>query len=534
MNKFLLTVLFIFIAISFITLPRNPLQNDDAALYALAAKNAIVHNHWLAQFISPGDLSSFLDKPPLGIWLLAWAPKILGINELTIHIPNVIYYILTLLALYLFLSWLSSRRTAFYSTLIAATSLALVVYSRAPKLDILLTFFVLTAHLSLYAYLKKDKPLYLYPFTISLACGFLVKSGFGLLMTAMLLISLFLFNPEARKKLNKALFSYHSILNLLLLLALVGCVLFAQTFALKGEWMNYLRSITIQSKYNTSYLGFGFYYSIFGLLLITLFPWMPFFFSGLRQKQEARVSDGLSLHTFCSLWFWSNFLFFLFLYRQTDFRTFTVLVPPMSILAGLKLLEFQDGNSLKVRGRWGAVLWSIFYLTLFSLILIYFSINPVNPQGFSLKPAIAPFALFTLSLFPLALYLWNPKPAKFAITFVLVCISYSVLFYNTKPIADAFNPDLTWPGIIKQQREEGVKFYIYRPPDRPLFYSPDLFWVDFMAGPADRYYWDGKQLKHDLLEEKAIILSDTVSWKKLGLGKAKIIAEDNYSRLVSN
>jgi hypothetical protein len=79
-HKILFLILLLFLASSFITLPRNPLLNDDAALYALAAKNAIIHNQWLAQFVTPGDASSFLDKPPLGIWLLAWIPRIIGVS----------------------------------------------------------------------------------------------------------------------------------------------------------------------------------------------------------------------------------------------------------------------------------------------------------------------------------------------------------------------------------------------------------------------------------------------------------------------
>jgi len=520
-KRILLIFLLLFIAVSFISLPRNPLQNDDASLYALAAKNAIVHGQWLAQFISPGDLSSFLDKPPLGIWLLAWFPKLVGLNELTIHFPNVLYYAILLFILYRMVSWLATKELAFNSTLIAATSLALVVYSRAPKLDVLLTLFMLTAHLSLYAYLKKDKPVYLYPFALSLAFGFLVKSGFGLIMTATLLIFLFIFNAEARQKLLKALFSFHSAMSLLLLLAIVGGVLYAQSFALKGEWLNYLRSITIQSKYNTSYLGFGFYYNIFGLLLITLFPWMPAFFRGLKLKL---IESKLDLSSFCRLWFWSNFLFFLFLYRQTDFRTFTILVPPMAILAGT-VLEEKKGSKVTIA-------WAIHYLIIFSLILLSIIYYPKNQQGFSLIDAIIPVALFVASLLALTIYFWKPSGSKLAVSFVLVCLSYSVLFWNTQPIADAFNPDLKWPAMIKQYQADGYRFYIYRPPDRQLFYSPDLFWVDFMAGPADRYFWDGKELTANLDKGKAMVLSDTNSWEKLKISNEQIIAKDSYSTLI--
>ncbi len=523
--KKLVLILLLFLFLSLMTLPRNPLQNDDAALYALAAKNAVIYNQWLAQLVTPGDLSSFLDKPPVGIWLLAWPMKVLGVSELTVHLPNIIYYLFLLLILFLFLSRFASKRLALYATLIAATSLCLVVYSRAPKLDVLLTLFVAAAHLSLYAFLKKNNPVYLIPFTLSLAAGALTKSGFGILFPGLTVLFLLVFNPIARRKLANLLSTVYFPLSTIFFILIVGGVLYAQRFALHDQWLPYLRAITIQSKYNVSYLGLGFHYSIIGFLLIAIFPWTPLFFSSLKLR-----FNKLNLNTFCNLWFWSNVLFLLFFYQQNDLRTFTVFVPPLAILAGLKVLVLSRKPAPASRGGF---LWGIFFLAIFSIILIAAILNPVNPQGFSLKDAILPFALFTLSLIPLTSYLWKPNRAKFAITFALVCVSYSVLFYNTKPIADAFNPDLTWPGIIKEQRVKGEKFYIYRPPDRPLFYSPDLFWVDFMAGPADRYYWDGGELKLDLSRGKAIILSDTTSWKKLGLKRGKIIAEDNYSRLIA-
>ncbi len=523
MKKFLLAALLAFIAVSFITLPRNPLLNDDASLYALAVKNAIVHHQWLAQFITPGDLSSFLDKPPLGVWLLAWFPKLFGLSQLTVHFPNLIYYALLLYLLYRLVARLATRELALNSTLVAATSLALVVYSRAPKLDLLTTLFIMTAHLSLYAYIKKDDPLYFYPFSLSLALGFLVKSGFGLLMTAALLIFLLAFNAEARQKLLKAPFSRHAWLSLLLLLFLAGAVLGAQAIALKGEWIEYLRSITIHSKYNTNYLGLGFYYHIFGFLLITLFPWMPAFFQRLRWRI---IEPHLDLNGFCNLWFWSNFLFFLFFFRQTDFRTFTVLVPPMAILAGDALREKERSKT--------AFFWAQLFFIIFGLILLSIVDHPQNQQGFSLVDAIVPVACFVVSLLALTIYFWKPSPPKLAVSFVLICLSYSVLFWNTLPIADAFNQDLRWPGIIKDYRARGYQFYIYRPPDRRLFYSPDLFWVDFMAGPADRYFWDQKDLLKSLAGGKALVLSDSESWKKLAVKHGRTVAEDSYSRLVTN
>jgi 4-amino-4-deoxy-L-arabinose transferase-like glycosyltransferase len=454
--------------------------------------------------------------------------KLLGVNELTVHLPNLLYYFLLLAAMFFFLRRFANQKLAFYTTLITATSLCLVVYARSPKLDVLLTLFVMTAHFSLYALLKKDSPIYLILFTLSLSAGFLTKSGFGILLPALTILFLLIFNDFVRKKFLFVFFNYYTLISCLLFISMVGGILYLQSFALQDQWLPYLRSITIQSKYNTGYLGLGFHYPIVGFLLLVLFPWTPLWLSTLKIPWQRKNYPKLTLSDFCNTWFWSNIFFLLFFYQQNDLRTFTVFVPPLAILAGIKILQLSKNPLTKHRGfLWGAFLFAIFSIMLTALVL-----KPENPQGFSLKDALLPFALFTFCLLFLTFYLWKPSPPKFTGTFALVCFSYLVLFYNTKPIADAFNPDLTWPEIIKEQRNKGAKFYIYRPPDRPLFFSPDLFYVDFMAGPADRYFWDGEKLKRNLSKGKAIVLSDTKSWKKLKLKQGKIIAEDNYSCLI--
>ena len=473
MRKVLLAILFIFIVVSFVTLTRNPLLNDDAALYALAAKNAVINNQWLAQFFTPGEQTSFLDKPPLGIWMLAAIPKVIGMNELTIHLPNLIYYCFVLLLLYFALVRMASKRIALYSTLIASTSLALVVYARTPKLDIPLTLFVLASHLTLYQFLKNDKPKYLYLTALFVALGFLVKSGFGILPLALTALGLFIFNPMVREKLLRTLFSMRFINCILILGAIIGGVLGLQALSLKAQWLPYLRSITIQSKYNISYLGFGFNYQIIWILLITLFPWMPLFLSSAKIRFRAKT---LNLHTLSLFWFWSNFLFLLFFFNQTDFRTFTILVPPLAILAGFKMHAIYFHK----KSRSPVIAWNIFYLFLFSLILIALMLNPQNSQGISMLYAIVPIGFFVLSIIALTIYFVKPNAIKLAASFILVCLAYSVLFFNTLPIARAFNSDATWPSIVEKHRQKGYAFYIYRPLDRKLFMSPALFYVDFI------------------------------------------------------
>lgn len=514
----LIILLFIFLVISFVTLPYNPLLNDDAALYALAVKNAIGANQWLAQFITPGDPQSFLDKPPLGIWLLAAPLKIcaLHVNELTIHIPNLIYYTILLLLLYFYLP----KKLGLLTAVIAATSLALVVYARTPKLDLLLTLFSTLSLLSLYRLLKEEKIIFLYLAAFSTAGAGLIKSGFGLIIPGTSIIGLLLLVPEFRQKARRYLFSYHLWLSLLLSTAAVGGILLWQKTALEGEWLNYLRSFTIQSKYNVSYLGFGWHYSIIGLLLITLFPWTPLFLVDIFKIKRA-----LTLRTFCLIWAWSNFLFLFFFYNQTDFRTFTFFVPPLAILAAQKLLALK-------RFRLGLSLWNLFFLLVFTAATVMLIIKPYNPDGFYLGGAILPLALFTLSLLSLSIFYLRPARLLFIFSLALVMAAYSLLFYNTKPIADAFNPDVSWPTLIDKQVSTGKSFVIYRPRDRNLFFSPDLFYIDFMAGPADFYFWEPQKLKDFLTRHDAVVLSDSKSWGKLNLLHWRVLAKDNYSQLM--
>jgi hypothetical protein len=58
--------------------------------------------------------------------------------------------------------------------------------------------------------------------------------------------------------------------------------------------------------------------------------------------------------------------------------------------------------------------------------------------------------------------------------------------------------------------------------------SPDLFYVDFMAGPADQYLWQPQNL---IKQHKAIILSDTKSLGKIKLNYI-LLAKDSYSSLI--
>ncbi|MFA6431250.1 MAG: glycosyltransferase family 39 protein [Candidatus Margulisiibacteriota bacterium] len=529
-NKAIIFAFILFVLASLFYLPRNPLIYDDAALYALTAKNTIINNDWLAQYITPGDKTSFIDKPPLGIWMIALPMKILGVSELTVHIPNILYLFTLLGIMYLFLKKFSNKKVALYSILIAATSLGFILFSRTPKLDIPLTLFTTTGILSLYAYLKQGKLWQFYLFGIMAALGFLVKTGFGIIFPALTLLSIYLLSSVARNKLNKFVFSKHFIFLIIICTALIGSIISLQYISLQEQWIPYLKSITIQSKYNTSYLGFGFYYQIIGYILLAIFPWgavcLPMLFKRINVGQALALHK-ISIRVFCLYWFWSGILFLLFFYKQNDLRTFVVFIPPLAILGGIRLAAFDYYS----KRRLADILWNLFYMIVFTAIFIAMILKPVNQDGIKLNAVIEPLFWFVAFLYLLFIYLLRLNKKVFITSLFILVMGYATLFYNTPRIAGAFNPNLKWLGIIQEHRKTATPLFIYRPQDRNLFYSPDLFWVDFMAGPADGYFWDSASLKYAVKDRFSLILSDTKSLEKLGI-TYETFARDSYSSLV--
>jgi hypothetical protein len=345
-------------------------------------------------------------------------------------------------------------------------------------------------------------------------------------MPALTVLGILLVNGPGRQKLLKAVFTRDAFLSILLLAAVVGAVLGLQALVLKEQWLPYLKSITIQGKYNAGYLGFGFNSSIILLLLITIFPWTPAFLAAIVGKgwsPKLKIHPRtLSFGKFCAIWFWSNFLFLLFFYKQTDFRTFTLLVPPLAVLAAIGLFKGQRGLKFSV---------NFLFLFIFAVAIGLLLVQPTNAQGIDLSSALLPISLFAFSLILLAWYFLRPSSFSFASSFTFICLAYVSLFWSALPLANAFNPDSCWPPIIRYQRSIGTEFYIYRPPDRDLFFSPDLFYVDFMAGPADRYFWSRAELRAALGENRALVLSDTKSWDKVGIKNARVLVQDSYSSL---
>ncbi len=513
LNKIIFVGIVVFAFISMLTIVINPLIIDDASMYALAVKNAILYNAWFTPVITPGDISSYLDKPPLGIWILSVIPKILGVSVLTIHITNVLVFFLLAGLLYRFVLKEADADAAIFSVMVSITSLVLVIFSRTPKLDILIALTLMLSHFELFKLIKYKKIPHAYFFTLFCAIGFLIKSGFSLVFPLMTIMSL-LFYKDIRSFLFGVLFSKHGLFNILFFLLIISSVLLIQKPSFGDLWFEYLKSMTITSKYNSSYLGISLNLSALLILFLAVFPW-----SGAIKLKT--IKKEFNLYSFTLLWLISNTFFVLFFYKQTDVRTFVMLSVPLIIIIAFSLSEVISSLKKNLMSCIINGLLGIVFLVV-SLILI-----SKNDSLFFLTLS------FSLALFSLSFFYLKPTKKLLTIVFLLVCLSYTVLFLQTRAIVDRNNPFKDYPQIINKYKNEGYNFVIFRPADRPTKMSNDHTYIDFMEGPADVYVWEYAKLEKLIENSKIILILDPMSFEKLEGKEGLKVLEQNRDTLLA-
>jgi len=514
-NKNYLAILIGLLAFfSLATLPFNALQPDDASMYALAIKNTVQHNQWLLPLLQPGDPSSFLDKPLLGIWLQA-LPLVffqvidIPIKEITIHIPNAIYYLVLLVVFYYFVKKEKGVGFALLGTFVLATALAVLIYSRTPKLDILLTLAITLAQFYLYQFWNDQKTWKHFCFWIGI--GFLIKSGFALIFCGLTFLGLLLIEADFRNKFLKFLSQKEFYTGLCYFLIPVAALMGLPYFAAPAQYAYYLKSILWQSKYNLSYLGLGMHWNVLGYAFLAFFPWTVFLFNKnlLLNKEK---NNKKSLEKFSLLWVFSNVLFLFFFYNQNDLRTFVPLMPPLAVLTTGMLMQT---NAKKI----GAAVVA-FFLMLLLLTQI--------PQLLN-SSALFPVFFWIIFLLSIAVYGFRPSQNVLYAALAVLMAGHIVLLFGAGGLIEKSNPYIVWKNKIENRHDQKILFYIYRPNLRPLFMSHDQAYLDFMTGPPDRYVIDANFFSN---QKNYFLLTDPQSLKSLKLSSLETLFSDQYGVLV--
>lgn len=135
----------------FIGLGSTTLIDWDEAIYAKVAKNIAQSNEWLT--LHWKDMKDFwFEKPPLYMWLTAFAFKITGYNSFGARIISSLFGFLGVIATYKMGSKLYNKFTGITAALILLSTVHYLYYSRNGMLDVTATFFIV---LSIYFYYSK-------------------------------------------------------------------------------------------------------------------------------------------------------------------------------------------------------------------------------------------------------------------------------------------------------------------------------------------------------------------------------------------
>ncbi|MDQ4122413.1 MAG: glycosyltransferase family 39 protein [Acidobacteriota bacterium] len=325
---FFLATVFIY----FFGLGRLPLIGPDEPRYAQVAREMFERGDWITPTL--GGFNWF-EKPALLYWLEIAAYKILGVNEFSARFGSAIFGLLTVFTVYLLCHFASRRPEtndeqqptndfADYAFLVMASTIGLLVFSRAASFDIILTFPITAALACFYVSQFTDSrhipafaPLFGFYFFIGVAV--LAKGLIGFVLPFAIIFWYF----AALRKFPSGAFLISLIWGILLSV-LTASVWYAPMY-LRHGW-SFIDEFFIQhhfARYTTNKFAhpepFWFFWAILPILVL---PWTPFlfaaiwkFFNELRTtKNEQRTTEiqQHSLKVFALVWMIVPLVFFSF------------------------------------------------------------------------------------------------------------------------------------------------------------------------------------------------------------------------------
>lgn len=120
-----------------------PLLDVQETRYATMAREILIRSDWITMHFNS---TAFYEKPPLFFWLISLSYMFFGkISELSARFPVAIVATLTVFVTYNFAKKAISKLFAVLSSIIMLSSLGFFLFSRVAMIDIVFSFFVMSA-----------------------------------------------------------------------------------------------------------------------------------------------------------------------------------------------------------------------------------------------------------------------------------------------------------------------------------------------------------------------------------------------------
>lgn len=353
-----------------------PLLGPDEPRYAQVAREMLLGHDLITPTLGG---HTWFEKPALLYWMMIVSFKLFGVSEWSARLPGALSGILTVLGVFIVGRRVSNSGSevdpheyGFCSTLAAATTLGIVVFSRAASFDIVLTM-TTTWALSFYLlheceHKKQLRIAYLVGFYAFVGLSLLAKGLLGIVIPAGVVGLYYVFCRSRPRGATLVSLLWGTPLALLISATWYAPVIarngwpFIDQFFIQHHFARY-----VSDKYHHSE---PFYYYLLVVPLLAL-PWTSFLVDGLLQFKSwlRRVSSGTTNESgdclpkiliFAFAWFLFPLVFFSFSGSKLPGYILPML-PAAALIVGERLWRFS--SEAKVRRaaiRTTAILYLIF------------------------------------------------------------------------------------------------------------------------------------------------------------------------------
>ncbi|MCM5664165.1 ArnT family glycosyltransferase [Galbibacter mesophilus] len=175
-NKQIYLLLYILLAMVYVSGTFIPLMENDAAQHAFMAMRMYLKNDYVSLM---RGYDAYLDKPHMHFWLAAFSYTIFGLNQWAYRIPALLFTAIGAFSCFKLTKSLYHKDFAHFGSLIFLSSQAIILANHDVRTDAVLTGAVIFAIWQLYEFVRNEKMLSLLLGSVAAGITFSTKGWFG-------------------------------------------------------------------------------------------------------------------------------------------------------------------------------------------------------------------------------------------------------------------------------------------------------------------------------------------------------------------
>lgn len=471
MRRGLLAVLAAAAVLFFAGLGRATLFDQDEAKYTQVAREILQTGDPITLHVNG---QPWFVHPPLYIWLVTAAGRVLGFTEFTARLWSAVFGLLGLCAVYLLGRELFTPRAAVLAAAVLASTFQYFAHARLAVFDGMLVTFML---LALYALLRvrAGHPRQLYAAALWAALGTLTKGPVALLLPALAAASFLLLRRE-RPRVPAA-----AALGAAALYAAIAVPWYAVEALRHG--MPFVR--TVLGYYTiTRFVGVvegqsGPWWYYGPVLIIGAFPWTAFLLAMVPYHLRRRAGDGSLL-----VLLWGGITLAFYTAAGTKLPNYVLPVYPAAALGIGAMWDAALGGEREARRSLGAAFaGTAAALALFAAEIALFARMKYPGPLADLRPHLVLVGGVLAAWLAAAVGLYGVRwrRASFIMTAGSMWVLGAFLIFGTLPRIDAARPIKPVAAAVREALGPGVPLVGYRISDHQtlLFYvNRQVEWLD--------------------------------------------------------